>query len=58
MKHIKVYSQTGSAIKNLNELEIVDDKWGFVNQFTRNTIYQIDLKNGNLIQSWDMMYLL
>ena len=58
IKHIKVFTQTGQDIRNLNELEIVDNKWAFVNQFQRNTIFQFDLENGNLEQSWDMMYLL
>ena len=39
IKHIKVFTQTGQDIRNLNELEIVDGKWAFVNQFQRNTIF-------------------
>ena len=39
---------------NINELEIVDDKWIFANQFTENVIYQIRIANGQIVKSWDL----
>ena len=58
VRHIRVTTQTGQEIRNLNEIEIIKDKWAFINQFTKNIIYQIDLETGGEVQNWDMMYLL
>ena len=41
-------------ILNLNELEVVDDKWIFANQYTENVVYQIRISTGRVVKSWDL----
>ena len=52
---IRVRDEQGDEpILNLNELEVVDDKWIFANQFTENSVYQIRISTGRVVRSWDL----
>ena len=52
---IRVRDEHGDEpILNLNELEVVDDKWIFANQFTENMVYQIRISTGRVVRSWDL----
>ena len=52
---IRVRDEQGDEpILNLNELEVVDDKWIFANQFTENMVYQIRISTGRVVRSWDL----
>ena len=41
-------------ITNLNELELVNNKWIFANQYTENILYQIRLSTGRVVRQWDL----
>ena len=52
---IKVKNEDGSEeLSNLNELEVVSDKWAFANQYTENELLQISLESGRVLRRWDL----
>ena len=47
-------TDSNEHVIDLNELEVVDDKWIFANQYTGNEILQISIHSGQVVRSWDL----
>jgi glutamine cyclotransferase len=49
-----VLEQDEEPFSNLNEIEVVDDKWIFANPYTSNGLLQIEISTGKVIKKWDL----
>jgi len=51
---IYVKDSSGRGVTYLNELEMVDDKYIYANQFTTNNVYKIDKATGKVVNSYSL----
>ena len=61
-KSIDVLDHDGMRIFYINELEVINepgiDNYVFANRFTTNYVYMIDIRDGHIVQTWDLQELL